>query len=274
MIFYFAAAEQRSHRIQLTTGGAKSVLMVVWNHFKDDTFWEGIDRCSFKDIFIDSGAWSAWSRGVEINIQEYCDWIKRHRKRITTYANLDVIGDYRETRRNQKYMERQGLKPIPIFHLARPAEPWFILKSICNNYSHIGIGGVASHEFTRTQKRTFFDRCWKIIGQYHKRGKKIKVHAFGIGAMDFVERYPWYSVDFTTWLVGQKMGEINHFDGRRLKRYKAKQSAIVKFGDPDLVDTKKRKGSDSRAIYNVRSMSRYQKFVTAMWKKRGITWAA
>ena len=43
------------------------------------------------DVFLDSGAFSAWTRGMEIDIQKYIEFIKQNQDIITVYANLDVI---------------------------------------------------------------------------------------------------------------------------------------------------------------------------------------
>ena len=56
------------------------------------------------NLFLDSGAYSAWSKGVTIDIDEYISFIKKNIKYITVYANLDVIGDPEATYRNQKYI--------------------------------------------------------------------------------------------------------------------------------------------------------------------------
>src|SRR5678809_876478 len=71
--------------------------------------------------FIDSGAFSADSKGVNIDIDDYCNFI------ITTgatiYAGLDVIGDATATAKNVSYMERvYKLKPIPTFHMGSKLE--------------------------------------------------------------------------------------------------------------------------------------------------------
>ena len=78
------------------------------------------------DVFLDSGAFSAWTRGVEIDIQKYIEFIKQNQDVITVYANLDVISPGRFsmgtkesaelTLRNQKIMEQAGLSPLPVFH--------------------------------------------------------------------------------------------------------------------------------------------------------------
>jgi len=70
-------------------------------------------------LFLDSGAYSAYSTGVPVNLGEYANFIKGLQKitdGLTVYANLDVIGDPEATLANQKQMEEWGLNPLPCFH--------------------------------------------------------------------------------------------------------------------------------------------------------------
>jgi len=46
----------------------------------------------YPEIFLDSGAFSAKTQGVTINIQDYIAFVKRNQHRLTTYSVLDVIG--------------------------------------------------------------------------------------------------------------------------------------------------------------------------------------
>ena len=59
----------------------------------DIDFW-GSDAAP-RPFFLDSGAYSAMSRGVTIDLSEYCSFIKQYREKIDPYASLDVIGDWK-----------------------------------------------------------------------------------------------------------------------------------------------------------------------------------
>ena len=68
------------------------------------------------NLFLDSGAFSAFTQGAEINIVDYIAFIKKNKKYIETYAVLDVIGSAEKTWENQRIMEKAGLSPLPCFH--------------------------------------------------------------------------------------------------------------------------------------------------------------
>src|SRR5574340_1162268 len=84
-------------------------------------------------LFLDSGAFSAKSQGISINVQEYIKFIKEHEEHIEVYANLDVIGSAEASWRNQRIMERAGLKPLPVFHVE---DDWKYLDK-CMEYDHL-----------------------------------------------------------------------------------------------------------------------------------------
>lgn len=159
------------------------------------------------DLFLDSGAFSAFTQGVAIDIYEYIDFIKKYQDVIEIYANLDVIGtgkdSAKETYKNQKIMEEAGLNPIPVFHLH---EPFKYLKRYCENYDYIalGIAGVTQHQ-------TLVPWMNKCFTDYICDGKgwpKLKVHGFAVTSLKLMLRYPWYSVDSTSWVITGRMGGI------------------------------------------------------------------
>ena len=155
------------------------------------------------DLFLDSGAFSAWTQKTEINIQEYIEFIFRNKKYISVYANLDSIGDPEQTWKNQKTMEAAGLTPLPCFHLNEDYE-W--LQRYCEKYEYIAIGGMVGSVSNALQP--FLDTCF---GDYICDAKgipKVKVHGFGLTSLKLMMRYPWYSVDSTSWVMTSRMGGI------------------------------------------------------------------
>lgn len=96
-----------------------------------------------KRLFVDSGAFSAFTCGVIIDIDDYIDFLKRNEKYIATYATLDVIGDYKGTARNTEYMESKGLHPLPTFHAGSPYEE---LERLVDKYEggYIALGGASA----------------------------------------------------------------------------------------------------------------------------------
>ena len=157
------------------------------------------------ELFLDSGAFSAMTKGVKIDIDKYIEFIKEWQPQgIDVYACLDVIGDPIKTQENQIYMESKGLKPLITFH---NKEDYKWLEKYVNEYEYIAIGGIAKTGIKKSQMLNHLDKCWSII--CNKNGiPKCKVHGFGITAIDMLFRYPWYSVDSTSWVLTGRFGSV------------------------------------------------------------------
>jgi hypothetical protein len=154
------------------------------------------------DLFLDSGAYSAWTQKVEIDIQEYIKFIKEHQDCISVYANLDVIGSAEGTWKNQVTMEKAGLKPLPVYHFKEPVE--WLLRYLAKGYEYIAIGGlVGSGNIVPFLDSIFTNQLCDQNGM-----PKIKVHGFGLTSLKLMLRYPWYSVDSTSWVLTGRMGSV------------------------------------------------------------------
>ena len=57
------------------------------------------------DLFLDSGAFGAYSRKIILDVKQYGKWIKENKDWITVFANLDVKHSQKETAANQKTLE-------------------------------------------------------------------------------------------------------------------------------------------------------------------------
>jgi len=163
------------------------------------------------DLFLDSGAFSAWTQKTSIDIEEYIAFIKKYEKDLTIYANLDVIGlggkqpnklTADKTLENQRIMEDAGLSPVPCFHYG---EPFSYLEYYVENYPYIALGSAGN---IGTKLMKWMDKCF---GEFicDKEGcPKTKVHGFAVTAISLMVRYPWYSVDSTSWVDTGRLGSI------------------------------------------------------------------
>lgn len=120
------------------------------------------------------------------------------------YVSLDVIGSAEHTYDVVRYLESCGLHPMPVFHYG---EDYSWLKRYVDNYEYIGIGGVGGATVTKKQFLPFGDHCFSIIKD--RQGvPRVKVHGFAVTANDLLVRYPWYSVDSSTWTLQARNGTI------------------------------------------------------------------
>ncbi len=160
-------------------------------------------------VFLDSGAFSAHSLGVSVNIDEYCDYVIRNQDILRVEDGavmasvLDGIGDPLQTYRNQIYMEKKGAKPLPCFHFGE--DPRY-LEFYIANYSYITIGGLVGK--AKKDAEVWLDRMFNDHILDGSGRPKLKVHGFGMTSPDLMKRYEWWSVDSSSWIQATAFGSI------------------------------------------------------------------
>src|SRR5574343_149368 len=160
-------------------------------------------------VFIDSGGFSAATQGVEINIDEYCEFLKKYDHLITVKANLDVIGDPVKTYEQQKYMESKGVKPIPVFHTGESID--WLKRYIDEGYDYIALGGMVPYARDKKKLIQWMRACFN---EADKAGRHIGYHGFGMTNWDLMRAYPWKSVDSSSWCSGFRYGQVYLFDDK------------------------------------------------------------
>jgi hypothetical protein len=206
-----------------------------------------------KKFFIDSGAYSVMTSGIEIDLNNYIKFLLENDYKI--YAGLDVIGDAEQTKQNNQKMVEAGLNPIPTFHYG---EPISYLEHYLENYDYIAIGGLVPLKSSTTNLFRFLDYCFtKIVTK-----KSIaKVHGFGIVNWQAMKRYPFYSVDATSWQNPTRWGQHFQFSKGRLNRISSQNARQFKH-----------KTSNEQLADSVKTFLEVEKYITKLWEKRGVVW--
>ena len=211
VILYFAGNLNQIQRNVRDEVGMKNFLISFYNTNNLDDYPEDIN------IFMDSGGFTFRIRGSSKNIQEYLkeyiNFLKENEKRITCYANLDTKS-VEESRVNQKKMEAEGLLPIPVYHFSEfnsiKYREW--IKDLCSSYKYVALGGTAGNKLNRKQLYSYFSYCFNIAEEH-----KTKIHGFGITATHLMKSFPFYSVDSSSWLMGERRHVWYLFDRGTLK---------------------------------------------------------
>lgn len=166
-------------------------------------------RAADAKVFLDSGAFSAHTSNITINIDDYCQYIicnsdiLRIEDNIIMASVLDGIGDPLKTYQNQIYMEQHGVKPLPCFHFGEDSKylDWYV-----TNYQYITIGGLVGR--SKKDQIMWLDRIWNDHMLDGSGRAKLKVHAFGVTSPDIMKRYPWTSCDSSSWIQSTSFGSV------------------------------------------------------------------
>lgn len=168
-------------------------------------------------LMLDSGAFTAWTKGEEINLKEYIQYIKDNQSIIDTYFNLDVIPGRKGEKRtpamveksarlsydNLQKMRKAGLDPIPVFHQGERF--YWLEKMLDDGIDYISLGGLGGQ--TARESKIWLDKCFTRLTD--KEGRAIiKVHGLGVASFNLLKRYPWYTCDATSWARTSAYGFI------------------------------------------------------------------
>jgi hypothetical protein len=156
-----------------------------------------------RKVFLDSGAFSAFSLGVDVRIEDYAQFCKDNADIILMPSVLDAIGDPDGTWVNQKRLEDLGVNCLPCYHFG---EPEAVLEYYLDNYEYITIGGmvpISSPNLIRWLDRIWPEHLLDAQGQ-----PRAKVHGFGLTSPNLMRRYPWYSVDSSSWIQISSFGAV------------------------------------------------------------------
>ena len=252
MIFFYAGANFFPELI--VECGVENVLLSYF-YLKDEedpfSWWK---EMGIKKIFLDSGGFTARSKGLTIDVKDYGRFIKKHKKDLFCYANLDVQNT-EATQSNQRCLEGQGLNPLPVFHYDEFRNNKELLFEYTAKHNYIAVGGIAG-TYTSFNKLKFF-----LDFVFAHTKDKVKVHGFGISGQRLLKRYPFYSADSTSWLQGGKYGAVREFDGRKLTDTPEPKKR--------LVSSKGYKAVNKRSL---QEFIKHEQFINKLWKIRGVKW--
>ena len=161
------------------------------------------DKRTDKSVIVDSGGFSARVAYKHIKLQDYIKFLDQFKKKsfcgkMFRCFNLDSH-DLKESQKNQKTLETLGYNPIPVYHYSEFASDHReLLDDMVRDYDYIGIGGVAGMMLNEKQKKAYLDYV------FDRTQDKVRVHGLGMSSIKPVDRYPYYSVDSSTWLQFQK----------------------------------------------------------------------
>lgn len=192
-------------------------------------------------LMLDSGAYSVFTRGVTINIDQLIEFINFVKPDAA--IQLDVIGDSQKTYENYVYMKQKIPNVLPVVHFNMSDS--YISKMV-DSTDYLLLGGLVSQ---RGQWKLITEWLDYLYTKYKLHTKK--VHLLGITKKNLLERYPAYSSDSTTWLSGNRYPQPNYTMGKINQKNK------------DYYELEK------DGFNKIRELEQH---ITKLWESRGIKW--
>lgn len=219
---YFAGTQGQEVETHLRERGADHLYSFHHDQKLLNEWWDNGGR----PVFLDSGAFSVFTKGIQINLNSYIEYLNEHDDGIEVFASLDKIpGEYgkhrtakdlaeapEETWSNYLYIRKYAKSPqkcIPVFH--REEDFKYLHQMLDTKFKgkhipYIGLGGMASNLVPMQEKERWMAKVFKIIE--NSSNPKVKVHAFGMTRLKVLERFPLYSSDSTTYIMVSANGNI------------------------------------------------------------------
>lgn len=158
---------------------------------------------AWTDLLIDSGAFTAATKGKKVDIEEYNDFLIARADSINHAASLDVIGDWRETAKNyEKQKARLGdrVDLLPTWHLGSPIEE---LHRLCEERDYMAIGGCVPYAKRPEMLMRHLIQAHRVAAEHGT-----KLHGLGITGKTAMLRLPWHSVDSSSWSAAHKFSRL------------------------------------------------------------------
>lgn len=177
------------------------------------------------DLFVDSGAFSVHTRGIEVDVDEYIQYVNSNQGMYEAIAQVDKIpGEYGKPKtleqlaeapelswQNYLYMREHIIDVdclLPIFHQGEDFKHLHrMLEWTDKNGKHIPYIGISpANDVSNRQKMNWFALVFHAIQK--SSNPKVKTHAFGCTSFEALEKYPIYSADSTAWVIRAAYGTI------------------------------------------------------------------
>lgn len=166
------------------------------------------------NFLLDSGAFTFISQKTRTKtnwddyVERYAEIINRRGIRYFFELDIDALVGLAEVERLREKLERlTGRKSIPVWHKSRGKQYWL---DLIETYDYVAIGGIALGTIKKNEHKFF---SWFLRTA---RERKAKVHGLGFTNLEGLTKYPFYSVDSTSW-IGSRYGKMFVFNGATLK---------------------------------------------------------
>jgi hypothetical protein len=155
-------------------------------------------------LMIDSGAFTAHSKGRQISLDAYADYLQRWAGCWDHAITLDVIGDPAATRANTRKLHAKGIPVMPVFTRGNTLADF---DAMVKDSGYVCVGGLIGYPQTAIVQR---------IGMLQRRAQSAGggIHALGVGSVTNIRKARPYSSDASSISASFQWGRIAYFNGR------------------------------------------------------------
>ncbi len=231
-------------------------------------------RSNLLSLKLDSGAYTAWTKGTPVDVDAYSEWVRTIDAALpgvdVTAVNLDVIpGSFGNTAtpgeraaamkasvKNADRLRAAGVTPIEVFH---QNEPFEYLDELLARLPSGGVVAISPRNDVSTKRKMLWmDEAYERLTSDWPR--IVKTHILGTTTGHVVQRYPAWSADSCQWSYFEQYGIRIH------PRYRTHY-----FAD-DKVSGRVVSGRKDNIAQTVDLIWREEQGLAKLWKRRGVEW--
>lgn len=225
-------------------------------------------------VILDSGAFTAWSSGKTVKLEDYAEWAIKISKSFPfdsiRFINLDHIPGKKglsatadqikmaasQSLKNADTLRTLGVTPlVEVFHQDEPFE----LLKIINERRKGGVIALSPRNDVSVQQRELWlKKCLQYCVKEFGKENIPPCHGLAVTSERLLKAFPFFSGDSSTWTQCLQYG-------------KAREIGIKKIPPAKGGDAEKMVNIHALR-HNVRKFKRIESDMTSLWKLRGITW--
>lgn len=158
-------------------------------------------------IMIDSGAFTAYTKGHQVDIVEYAEFLESWRGSYDHAVTLDAIGDPATTRANTVKLHRRGINVMPVFTRGDGLAEF---DAMVRESGYVCVGGLVG-----MQKKVQLPRVAMLQRRAQDQGGGI--HALGVASIAVLRQARPYSADSSSVSSGFQYGTVTVWNNQVLR---------------------------------------------------------
>lgn len=154
-------------------------------------------------MWIDSGAFTAYTSGKTFEVSEYADHLEASRGAWDYAFTLDVIGDHRESMRQTEDLLSRGYPVTPIYTFGTPLKEF---RALCRDFGYVGVGGIVPFTASRGKILKYLRTLTHIADEHGTA-----VHALGVASRRVITQSGVWSGDSSALEQSKAFGAITFY---------------------------------------------------------------
>lgn len=203
-----------------------------------------------KSVMLDSGAFTAWTKGISLNLDEYSDFAQENLDLFDFIVSIDVLPSFKGDRsahrltrefevsaekswKNVEYLLSTGLTKknlVPVFHQGESINHLKFLSE--QGFFLIGIS--PGNDRSAGDKFSWLRECRKVVSVDGLGRPSQRCHGFAVTDFSLMKSFPWFSVDSATWAISSGHGNVL-----------VPSKGFTDFSNPTTLSVSRRKGTEN-----------------------------